>query len=96
LIQPYIGPNGVLTGTARLMQESRERREEELRRETVERRKRDVEKRRLELERQIASMRAELDTQVEDEAILSSDEANQVSADDITRRAIASVRGRTE
>jgi circadian clock protein KaiC len=96
LIQPYIGPNGVLTGTARLMQESRERREEELRRETVERRKRDVEKRRLELERQIASMRAELDTQVEDEAILSSDEANQVSADDITRKALASVRGRTE
>jgi circadian clock protein KaiC len=96
LIQPYIGPNGVLTGTARLMQESRERREEELRRETVERRKRDVEKRRLELERQIASMRAELDTQVEDEAILSSDEANQVFADDVTRKALASVRGRTE
>lgn len=96
LIQPYIGPNGVLTGTARLMQEARERRAESARRESVERRKRDVEKRRLELERQIELMRAELDIQVQDEAFLTNDEANQVFADDITRKALASVRGLTE
>lgn len=96
LIQPYIGPNGVLTGTARLMQEARERRTQEAHKESVERRKRDVEKRRLDVERQIASMRAELEAQEQAEAFLSSDEANQVVADEGTRRTLVSVRGFTE
>lgn len=96
LIQPYIGPNGVLTGTSRLMQEARERRSEQTRKELVERRKRELEKRRLEVERQIASMRAELDGLQLDEQFLSYDEAEQDVAVSITRQELASARGLTE
>lgn len=96
LIQPYIGPNGVLTGTSRLMQEARERRSEQTRKELVERRKRELEKRRLEVERQIASMRAELDGLQMDEQFLSYDEAEQDVAVSITRQEVASARGLTE
>lgn len=93
LIQPYIGPNGVLTGTARLMQEARERRAKEAHKEAVIRRKRDIEKRRLDVERQITAMRAELEAQEQAEAFLSTDEANQNVADEGTRQALVSVRG---
>ncbi|MCD5996166.1 circadian clock protein KaiC [Pseudomonas sp. CDFA 602] len=96
LIQPYIGPNGVLTGTSRLMQEARERRSEQTRKELVERRKRELEKRRLEVERQIASMRAELDGLQLDEQFLTYDEAEQDVAVSITRQELASARGLTE
>ncbi|NBB10255.1 circadian clock protein KaiC [Pseudomonas sp. SLFW] len=96
LLQPYIGPNGVLTGTARLRQEAFEQRAEDARIEAVERRKREVIKKRAELERQIAAMQAQLETQDLDEAFLSSDEANQASAEDRTRKTLASVRGFTE
>lgn len=93
LLQPYIGPNGVLTGTARLRQEALEKRAEASRLEQVDRRKRDVVKKRGDLERQIAAMRAELESQDMDEAYLSSDEAKQASAEDNTRKNLASLRG---
>lgn len=96
LTQPYIGPNGVLTGTARLRQEALEARAEHARLEAIERRKREVVKKRGDMERQIAAMRAELDSQDQDEAYLSSDEANQVTVDDRTRKTLASARGLTE
>jgi circadian clock protein KaiC len=96
LLQPYIGPSGVLTGTARLRQEAHEQRAEEARLEAVERRKRDVIKKRSDLERQIAAMQAQLEMQDLDEAFLSSDEANQANAEDRTRKTLASVRGFTE
>jgi circadian clock protein KaiC len=96
LIQPYIGPNGVLTGTARLTQEARERRAEQARKESVERRKRDLQKRRQDVERRIESMRAELEVEEQDELFTASDEADQGAADEVTRRALASVRGLTE
>jgi len=96
LLQPYIGPNGVLTGTARIRQEALETRAEEARSETIERRKREVLKKRSDLERQIAAMQAELETQALDEAFLASDDANQASAEDRTRKTLASVRGFNE
>lgn len=96
LIQPYIGANGVLTGTARLRQESVDKRAEDSRAEAIDRRKREVIKKRGDLERQIEAMRAELEAQEQDEAYMVSDDANQTSAEAVTRQTLANARGVTE
>ncbi len=67
LIEPYIGPEGVLTGTARLTQEAREQDAAVRRQQEVERQRRDLARRRAALERQIAELRAALEVE-EDEA----------------------------
>ncbi len=66
LIEPYLGPEGVLTGAARMAQEAREREAERERTETTERRRREIVRRRHALERQITEMRAALEAE-EDE-----------------------------
>ncbi len=60
LVEAYLGPAGVLTGSARLAQEARERAEEEFAREEGERRKLGFEHRRRAIEAQIAVLQAEL------------------------------------
>ncbi len=60
LIEPYIGPEGVLTGTARLTQAAREAAAKLRRRQEAERQQRDLARRRETLERQIMEMRAAL------------------------------------
>ena len=70
LIDAYIGPAGVLTGTARVVQEAEEvaaalRREQENRR-----RRREAARRRHSLERQIEELRATLEATEEEEAVL--------------------------
>lgn len=55
----YLGPNGVLTGSARLAQESAERIERMERRQEIERRQRDLAHRRALLEAQIAALQQE-------------------------------------
>jgi circadian clock protein KaiC len=66
LAEPYLGPEGVLTGAARMAQEAREREAEHERLEFTEQRKRQIARKRDALERQIAEMRAVLDAE-EDE-----------------------------
>ena len=66
LTEPYLGPEGVLTGAARMAQEAREREAEHERLEQSEQRKREMARKRDALERQIAEMRAALDAE-EDE-----------------------------
>jgi circadian clock protein KaiC len=63
LITPYLGPEGVLTGAARMTQEAREREAERERIEATEQRKREAARKRDALERQIAEMRAALDAE---------------------------------
>lgn len=63
LIEPYIGPDGVLTGSARLAQEARERATTVARQQEVERRARAFEAKRTATERQIAEMRAALEAE---------------------------------
>lgn len=63
LIIPYLGPEGVLTGAARLAQEAREREAEREKSESMEQRKRQMARKRGALERQIAEMRAALDAE---------------------------------
>ena len=61
LVEAYVGPSGVLTGSARAAQEARERDEALHRLEEVDRRRRDFAARRAAAERQILEMRAALE-----------------------------------
>ena len=69
LIEPYVGPEGVLTGTARLTQVAREQAEAARRQQEAERRRRDLVRRREALEQQVDGMREALRIE-EDEATL--------------------------
>jgi circadian clock protein KaiC len=55
----YIGPNGMLTGSARLAQETRERAQQASRNEEVERQQNDLKRKHVALEEQIAALRTE-------------------------------------
>jgi circadian clock protein KaiC len=63
LTEPYLGPEGVLTGAARMAQEAREREAEHERLELTKQRTRQIARKRDALERQIAEMRAALDAE---------------------------------
>jgi circadian clock protein KaiC len=63
LVDVYVGPGGVLTGAARLAQESIDRQEEKECAEEIERRKREFEARKLSVEAQVAGMLAKLSAQ---------------------------------
>jgi len=60
LVDVYVGPGGVLTGAARLTQESKDRQEENERAEEIERKTREFEARKLSVEAQVGAMMAEL------------------------------------
>jgi circadian clock protein KaiC len=60
LREAYIGPEGLLTGSARLAQEAKEKAAELLRKQEITRRSQEVERRRLEITSQIASLQAQL------------------------------------
>lgn len=66
LIEPYIGSEGVLTGTARMTQVAREQSERLRRTQDAERRRRDLIRRRESVERQIAEMLAALESEEEE------------------------------
>lgn len=62
LVDAYIGSAGVLTGTARLTQEARERDAEAARLEEVNRRERELQRRHLALQAQLEALQVELET----------------------------------
>jgi circadian clock protein KaiC len=74
LTDVYVGPDGVLTGTARLTQEARERAEERRRQEAIGRRRRDMARRREAIERQIAELRATIQIEEDETAMLIAEE----------------------
>src|SRR5215212_933069 len=94
LREAYIGPAGVLTGSARLEQEARDRAAEIERQQDTERRSREVERRR----REIAARIADLQAQLADEEMLSQQSVlrdNQFAADRVamaTSRQVAEAR----
>lgn len=63
LIDAYIGSEGVLTGSARLSQEARDRDAGRLRHQEIERRRREFARRRASLERQIADLQADIEAE---------------------------------
>jgi circadian clock protein KaiC len=57
LVNVYVGPSGVLTGSARLVQESQEKAQELARQQEIEGRQRELERKRQAMEAQIAALR---------------------------------------
>ena len=88
LIEPYIGPEGVLTGSARLAQAAREQAARLRRRQEAERRQRDLARRREVTERQIAELRAALEAEEEEIALLHSEDAEREAALEQDRNAM--------
>lgn len=80
----YLGPEGVLTGSARLAQETREREAMLAREQDIERRTRALGRRRRQLERQIEDLRAELESEEHEMTVLAEevrDRETQLEAD---------------
>jgi len=97
LREAYIGPAGVLTGSARLEQEAKDRAAEIERQQDIERRSREVERKRREIEARIADLRAQLadEESLSQQAVLRD---NQFAADRVamanSRQVKTSVFGR--
>ena len=93
---PYIGPEGVLTGAARLAQEARERDAQLGRRQATERRRRELERKRAAMERQIADMRADLKAEESEVVALSAQDGTRDGVLTSDRSAMADKRGAAE
>lgn len=93
LLEPYVGPEGVLTGTARLMQEAREQtllRERDMEREQAERL---LERKRALLEQRINALRAEFSAE-EADLLASARSAADLEGERLASRArMGSIRG---
>lgn len=80
IVDAYVGPDGVLTGSARAAQEARERASELLRRQTTERRRREVARKRAATERQIIEMRAAIEAEeAEISTLIEQEEARETT-----------------
>jgi circadian clock protein KaiC len=80
----YVGPDGVLTGSARLAQEAKDRADRLLRDQEIERRSREVERRRREITVQIEELKAQLADEEGEMALLNregSAREDQLAAD---------------
>lgn len=89
LVAPYLGPEGVLTGSARLAQEAKEAAEVARRREEAGRKRRTAERRRKAIEAEIATLRAELEVEAEELELLALEETARVEAIAVDREAMA-------
>jgi circadian clock protein KaiC len=73
LREAYIGPEGVLTGSARLAQEAKDAADQLLRAQEMERRARLVERKRREIQAQIEVLQAQLANEEDESALLNSE-----------------------
>jgi circadian clock protein KaiC len=96
LVDAYIGAAGVLTGTARVMQQAHERATAERRREGFARRRRSIARRRQAIERQIAELRNTLDGEDEEAEALLLEEKRDEAMLRQDRSLIAGQRGLVE
>jgi circadian clock protein KaiC len=93
MIDAYIGPEGVMTGTARLAQEARERQQDLTRRQDTDRRRREVARRRAVAELQMAQIRAAIEAEEAEVATLIEQEEARENAVIVDRSAMAARRG---
>jgi circadian clock protein KaiC len=93
LIDAYVGPEGVLTGTARLVQETRERRAALERQQATERRRRELLRKRAAVEREIEEKRGALDVEEEELRRLIAQEEEREAGIGSERSELASIRG---
>lgn len=77
LLDVYLGPSGVLTGSARVSQEAQDRADRFARQRELERRERDSIRRRKVLEAQILSLQAELEAEEKEARRLDDEEQNR-------------------
>ena len=96
LIEPYIGPEGVLTGSARAAQESRERETELNRRQQTDRRRREMDRKRAAMERQIAELRAAIEAEESEAATLIEQEETRETTAEQDKKTMARSRGAKE
>ncbi len=85
----YVGPSGVLTGSARLAQEAQEQAAKLVRQQDIERKQLDLESKRAKMEAQIAALRAEYESEKNElQRVISQAEAREVRlAEDRTEMA---------
>ena len=96
MIDPYIGADGVLTGTARLSQVAREQAEQAQRAEEIARRQREIGRKRAALDRQIDELRAALTAEEEEGLALLREEQNRLKQLAESRADMASRRSAAE
>jgi circadian clock protein KaiC len=92
LVDVAVGAEGILTGSARLSQEARERAESALRREELETLQRRLDRRKAGVEAQIANLRAELEAEEEETAKRVRQTARQEQDRILQRAAMTSAR----
>jgi circadian clock protein KaiC len=84
LREAYVGPEGVLTGSARIAQEGKEKAAQLVRKQEIERRSREVERKRREISGQIEILQAHLASITEEGALLNREDVvreEQLAAD---------------
>jgi circadian clock protein KaiC len=96
LVDAYVGPAGVLTGTARVVQEAREEAEALRRGQESARRRREAVRRREAIERQMAELRANLEVAEEEEAVLLGEDESREALLATERQAITQRRSAAE
>jgi len=93
LIDPYLGAAGVLTGSARIAQQERDKAEAQRRLEEIGHRRQEIARKREIAERQIAELRAEIDNQETELARLAAFEEQGATLREEARAAMAVSRG---
>jgi circadian clock protein KaiC len=93
LVNVYLGAEGILTGSARLNQEARERAESAVRQEELAALQRRLDRRKAAMEAQISSLRAELEAEEEELGKHVRQATRQDEAMRANRAAMASIRG---
>lgn len=92
LVDVYIGPEGVLTGSARIARESREKSEALQRQLELERKQHDLERRRKILQEQIAAMQASFEVEVQEFQQMAAQQAEQQKLNQAEREQITLAR----
>lgn len=93
LVEPYVGENQVLTGSARVAQEARERAEALAREQEEQRRDREVERKRKEAELQIAGLNSEIESLEEELSLFRKQQQIRQASAEGSRIRLAQLRG---
>jgi circadian clock protein KaiC len=89
LLDVYVGPEGVLTGTMRLAQEAKEAAAATLRAHEEERRRREMRRRRASLEAQMAALRSDLEALDHETSLIADEAVSRENKLDLDRIALA-------
>ncbi len=92
LVDVYLGPGGVLTGSARALQETRDKAQQEAATQEVQRRQRLLERKRKSLETQISALEMELAQEEADLNFLIAQESRRQATDNKYRTRLAALR----